>query len=432
MLAKTSNMRVQKTIHHQSRWPGRSAGRKRMTCFSSALYLVLLLPCFVFADNSELFHLINERLSYMDEVAAYKWTHKLPIEDRKREEKILDHAIADGLTQGIRVETSRAFFQQQITAAKEIQHYWFDKWRSGAAPSGSPDLNKVVRPELVRLGQAITSNLNTASPKFSQDEFLAIIDVEGLSTLGKQQLHQALVAIEHYDHRLQQVLEAGLLRVGTTGDYAPFSFRTSSDLPFAGIDIDLANDLAKALNVEVRFVPTQWGQLLDDLTAGRYDIAMSGVSRNLDRQKVGYFSNTYHRGGKTPISLCKKVRKFDKLQKIDRASNRIVVNPGGTNERYVDQHIKQAEKVLHQDNRTIFDEIISGNVDLMITDEIEVKLQSARHAELCPTMPGKTLTYQEKGYLMPQDQQLKEYVDLWLALRLGDGTVASTFEKHLN
>ena len=98
----------------------------------------------------------------------------------------------------------------------------------------------------------------------------------------------------------------------------------------------------------------------------------------------------------------------------------------------MDQNIKQAKKILHLDNRTIFDEIINGNADLMITDEIEVKLQSARHPELCPTMPGRTLTYQEKGYLMPQDQRLKEYVDLWLALRLGDGTVASTFERHLN
>jgi len=372
----------------------------------------------------------------MDEVAAYKWTHKLPIEDRKREEKVLEHAISDGLNQGIRVETSRTFFQQQITAAKEIQGYWFEKWRSGSAPSNGPDLIKVIRPELVRIGQAITKNLTAASTDTSAenslDEFLETVDAEGLSAEGEQKLHRALTTIEHYDHRLQQLLETGVLRVGTTGDYAPFSFRSSSESEFAGIDIDLARDLAQSLKVEVRFIETRWSSLLQDLDSGRYDIAMSGVSRNLSRQKVGYFSDAYHRGGKTPISLCKQARKFKTLQKIDRKSNRIVVNPGGTNEGFVDQNIKQAKKILHLDNRTIFDEIINGNADLMITDEIEVKLQSARHPELCPTMPGRTLTYQEKGYLMPQDQRLKEYVDLWLALRLGDGTVASTFEKHLN
>ncbi|MCZ6504157.1 MAG: transporter substrate-binding domain-containing protein, partial [Gammaproteobacteria bacterium] len=175
-----------------------------------------------------------------------------------------------------------------------------------------------------------------------------------------------------------------------------------------------------------------WQSLLEDLKAGRYDIAMSGVSRNLDRQKVGFFSDTYHQGGKTPISLCKNRNKFNSLQKIDRKANRIIVNPGGTNERYVDAHIQQAKKVLHEDNRTIFNEIINGNADLMITDEIEVQLQAARHKQLCATMPDENLTYQDKGYLMPQDHQLKEYVDLWLATRHGDGTLQSTFEKHLN
>jgi hypothetical protein len=33
---------------------------------------------------------------------------------------------------------------------------------------------------------------------------------------------------------------------------------------------------------------------------------------------------------------------------------------------------------------------------------------------------------------MPQDEKLKEYVDLWLATRLADGTVESIFKKHLN
>ena len=159
---------------------------------------------------------------------------------------------------------------------------------------------------------------------------------------------------------------------------------------------------------------------------------MGGVSRNLERQKVGFFSDAYHQGGKTPISLCKNRNKFNSLRNIDRNSNRIIVNPGGTNERYIDAHIHHAKKVLHQDNRTIFKEIINGNADLMITDEIEVQLQSARHKQLCPTMPDENLTFQDKGYLMPQDHRLKEYVNLWLATRLRDGTVKSTFEKHLN
>ena len=400
---------------------------------SGGLLCLLLTSCFSFGDNQDLFDLVSKRLAYMDEVAAYKWIHGLPIEDLQRETLVLDRAVSAGLMYGIRVGTSRAFFQQQINAAKEIQHYWFEQWMTHPIPANGPDLNDVIRPELMRLGKAITRQLGkNVMPDRSLEEFLATVKVEGLSVPGQQHLYEALMAIEFYDHRLQQVLDAGVLRVGTTGDYAPFSFRASPGAPFTGIDIDLARDLARSLDVKVRFVKTRWSSLLVDLKAGRYDIAMSGVSRNLNRQKVGFFSDAYHQGGKTPISLCKNRNKFKSLGKIDRKNIRIIVNPGGTNERFVDTHIRQAEKVLHGDNRTIFDEILNGNVDVMITDQIEVRLQSARHKQLCATMPEQTLNHQDKGYLMPQDQRLKEYVNLWLASRQANGILQSTFEKHLN
>jgi cyclohexadienyl dehydratase len=171
---------------------------------------------------------------------------------------------------------------------------------------------------------------------------------------------------------------------------------------------------------------------MHDLNAGTYDIAMSGVSRNLDRQKEAYFSIAYHKGGKTPITLCKNINRFNDLKKIDKKSTNIIVNPGGTNERYVDSHIHHAKKIIHPDNRTIFEEIINGHADLMITDSIEVQLKSSQHEELCAAMPEENLTYLDKGYLMPQDEKLKEYVDLWLTTRLADGTVESIFKKHLN
>ena len=169
-----------------------------------------------------------------------------------------------------------------------------------------------------------------------------------------------------------------------------------------------------------------------DLEAGRYDIAMSGVSRNLKRQREAYFSAAYHKGGKTPITLCKHINRFNSLEKIDKESTSIIVNPGGTNERFVDSQIHHAKKVLHSDNRTIFDEILNGRADLMITDGIEVQLKSSQHKGLCAAMPGEYLTYLDKGYLMPQDEKLKNYVDLWLSTRLADGTVESAFKKHLN
>lgn len=396
-------------------------------------WFVLLAAQYVSGDEQRLVGLISARLSYMDEVAAYKWMNGLPIEDLEREAVVLDKAVISGLNKGIRIETSKAFFSQQIDAAKEIQRYWFTYWKSNPAPGSAPDLINIVRPELIRLGNALTKELAILQhTTVVERNFLDKTRIKGLSSSGRQKLYTALNGIRFYDHQLQQVLDTGILRVGTTGDYAPFSYRGDMDPVLAGIDIDLARDLATSLGVGVRFTKTSWPSLMDDLKAGLYDIAMSGVSRNLDRQKTGYFSIAYHKGGKTPITLCKNIDRFNSLKKINTRSTRIIVNPGGTNERYVDSYIHHARKILHTDNRTIFEEIINGHADLMITDSIEVQLKSTRHKELCAAMPDENLTHLDKGYLMPQDEKLKEYVNLWLATRLADGTVKSIFNKHLN
>ncbi len=400
-----------------------------------SICLLLISSSLAEADEGSLFDLIHARLNLMDEVAAYKWLHKLPIEDLQRETIVVSNAIHQGLRTGIQVKSSRQFFRQQIHAAKEIQHYWFDYWKGNPTPKKAPDLNGVLRPALIRLSNDITNKLSTLKhSRFNESnrsQFLEDLSVKGLSEHSKQNLYDSLIAIKFYDNRLKQVLDSNKLRVGTTGDYAPFSYRESSELGYVGIDIDLAEDLAQALGVEIQIIRTTWPTLLQDLENGKYDVGMSGISRTLARQSVGYFSNVYHRGGKTPVTLCANTDRFDSLSKIDQPSTRIIVNPGGTNERFVDVTFQQAQKILHQDNRTIFDQIISGKADLMITDSIEVKLQTTRHSRLCPAMPGKTLTHLEKGFLMPQDEKLKEYVNLWLSMRKADGTFDSIFEKHV-
>ena len=79
-------------------------------------------------------------------------------------------------------------------------------------------------------------------------------------------------------------------------------------------------------------MPTTWPTLTRDLAAGSFDIAMGGLSVTLERQKSGFFSQPYLRGGETPISRCGETAKFDSLSDIDRPGVRVAVNPGGANE----------------------------------------------------------------------------------------------------
>lgn len=222
---------------------------------------------------------------------------------------------------------------------------------------------------------------------------------------------------------LDRVPERGVLRVCTTGDYRPFSHRDPKSGAYTGIDIKMAGDLAKSLDAKPTYVPTTWATLVDDLAAGRCDVGMGGVSVTLARARKASFSEPYLTDGKTPIVRCEDKDKYRTLEEIDQPGVRVVVNPGGTNEQFARAHVKQATLTVHPDNTTIFDEIIAGRADVMMTDASETRYQSAIHPELCAVHPDEPFSFSEKAYVLPRgDAQFKEYVDQWVHLATHDGT----------
>src|SRR6202020_140580 len=168
--------------------------------------------------------------------------------------------------------------------------------------------------------------------------------------------------------RLDEILKRGTLRVGMTGDYLPFTYLDKATRKYRGFDVDMAEALGKALGGKGEYVQTAWPQLMKDFEADDFDIAMGGISITLDRQKKGLFSTPVMREGKTPIARCGDKGKYDTIAEIDKTGTRVIVNPGGTNERFARANVKNAEITTYSDNVTIFDEIAKGNADLMMTD----------------------------------------------------------------
>jgi cyclohexadienyl dehydratase len=230
--------------------------------------------------------------------------------------------------------------------------------------------------------------------------------------------------------RLDDIIARGTLRVGMTGDYAPFAAFDPATGSFKGFDVDMAEALGKALGVRIEYVRTSWPKLMTDFTADRFDIAMGGVSITLDRQKKGLFSAPILREGKTPIARCTDQDKFATLDAIDRPRTRVIVNPGGTNERFARAHVKQAEITVYPDNVTIFDQIAGGKADLMMTDASETRYQQKLHpGVLCAIHPDKPFDFAEKAYWLQRDVALKAFVDQWLHIERETGGFQALYRR---
>jgi cyclohexadienyl dehydratase len=127
------------------------------------------------------------------------------------------------------------------------------------------------------------------------------------------------------------------------------------------------------------------------------------------------------RAGKAAIARCADRDRFVTLTGIDHPGVKVIVNPGGTNERFDRTNLHQAEIVLFPDNMRIFDELAAGQGDVMITDAVEAKLQQRLHPELCAIHPDQPFDFGELGYLLPRDIVLKQFVDQWLHTIMENG-----------
>ncbi|HEY2205063.1 MAG TPA: transporter substrate-binding domain-containing protein [Pseudonocardia sp.] len=222
---------------------------------------------------------------------------------------------------------------------------------------------------------------------------------------------------------LDLVAQRGELRVCSTGDYRPFTYLDPATRRWSGIDIDMAGDMARNLGARLTVVPTSWSNLVGDLTEGRCDVGMGGISVTLDRARKAAFSDPYLVDGKAAVTRCTNLARFQTLDQIDRPGVRVVVNPGGTNAEFDRAHLRRATVVPWPDNNTIFDQLVANRADVMITDASEGRWQAARHRELCVVNPERPLSFGPKAYLLPQgDVAFQEWTNQWLRLSLGEGT----------
>ena len=112
----------------------------------------------------------------------------------------------------------------------------------------------------------------------------------------------------------ESIKQAGTLRLTVNSTYAPMEYRDPSTNQLVGLDIDLANEIAKRLGVKIIWSETPFAELISSLQTKRADFIISGISDRGSRREAADFIDYLATGpqfftenaAKSPTDLCGK------------------------------------------------------------------------------------------------------------------------------
>jgi cyclohexadienyl dehydratase len=216
---------------------------------------------------------------------------------------------------------------------------------------------------------------------------------------------------------LETIQSRGTLRVGVSGDYQPFSLCSEQLTDCRGFDVDVAQRVAADLGVRLELVRFRWPELRADLSAGKFDVAMSGVTLRPERTLTATFTRPYT-VAQAVVLIADRAR-FPSLAAVDQAGVRVAVNAGGHLEQVARAYFRTATVQPTAKNLSLPDLVVTKQAEALVTDSLEALHFLAAHPTLS-ALPG--FGRDRKVYLLRRsDTAVREWLDTWLVAREEDG-----------
>lgn len=187
---------------------------------------------------------------------------------------------------------------------------------------------------------------------------------------------------------LDAIIQAGKLVVGTSSDYPPYEFRLAGDEEgrIVGLDMDIAQDIADALDVRLEIKDLQFSELFNHLEAKDVDMIIAGLTPTEARRKLADFSEIYYQAFQTVL-----IREGD-LEKIPTVSDlrgkRVGVQANSIQQDLAPTLIVGAEFVPADTIHKMLEMLQNGDVDALVLEKPVAEAFQARRPGLASIKAG--------------------------------------------
>jgi len=230
---------------------------------------------------------------------------------------------------------------------------------------------------------------------------------------------------------LETIKSRGVLIVGTSADWPPFEYIDSKG-NFAGIDMVIADRLAREIGVKLEVRDMKFGALIQALKAGQIDLILADLHHTAEREKEIDFSKGYYVAYDAAVVVLKS-----KASQITSESSlvgkNIGVQQGTIQEEWAKEKLGDKANIVSYDR--VYPEMVMtlkrGDLDAIVVGDIIATVLATRDPELTVVLRIGSLSGAAIG--IPQgEEELKYIVNKVIEDLVSSGEMDKIFRDEIN
>lgn len=223
-----------------------------------------------------------------------------------------------------------------------------------------------------------------------------------------------------YADVLDNVLKTSVLRVGVSL-YEPWVMRGREDNLY-GYEIQVANQLAKDLGVEIEYKIVEWEELIPSLKKNEIDIIISGMAITPERALYVNFSNPYGHSGVSLAANIEKTKNINSLQELNSSKVTLGVVSKSVSEPVANKIFDKATIKSFTKSDDAVEALLKSDIHALIEASPVPKFLALEHpSKVDAPLNTPLLSYKAGMAVNKGEQELLNYLNAWITSRDAEG-----------
>ena len=235
------------------------------------------------------------------------------------------------------------------------------------------------------------------------------------------------VNVNAAESALNGILSSGELKFCFESGYIPFEM-TDKNGHYVGFDIDLAKQMARAINVKFVPVNTAWDGIIPALKTGKCDF-IGGMTITPERNSSVNFADPYIEVGQTILISPKLAGKVHSFRELNDGQYTVATQMGTTGAEAAKKYLYNAKIDLYETSADAALQIANGQADAFVYDFPYNAMYEAQHKDTVVHL-DESFTFEPLGWAIRQgDPDFLNFLNNYLRQIKGDGTYQRIHDK---